>query len=151
MNGQLTKSENIADNGGVREAYRAYKKLKARTGPQPVLSSLERYTDEQLFFLGYAQVNRGFVGTSRRRVGKIKNEIFTFQMYCGSYTDRELKAFLEVDPHTPNRWRVIGTLQNNEDFARVWNCPRGSPMTSTSACTVWWQKSQINGELTTCT
>lgn len=56
VNGINTQGENIADNGGIREAYRAYQRLKARTSNQRALPGLADYSHDQLFFLGFAQV-----------------------------------------------------------------------------------------------
>ena len=59
VDGVVTLRENIADNGGIREAYRAFKRLKARRGSDvlsPRLPGLERYSPDQLFFIGYATV-----------------------------------------------------------------------------------------------
>jgi predicted metalloendopeptidase len=59
VNGQMTLRENIADNGGIREAYRAFKKMKARRGLEdlsPRLPGLERYSPDQLFFISFATV-----------------------------------------------------------------------------------------------
>ena len=56
VNGINTQSENIADNGGIREAYRAYQRLKARNTLQQALPGLANYSEDQLFFLGFAQV-----------------------------------------------------------------------------------------------
>lgn len=57
INGITTQGENIADNGGIREAYRAYQRLEVRNSHQQTLPGLSEYTHEQLFFLGFAQVN----------------------------------------------------------------------------------------------
>jgi predicted metalloendopeptidase len=59
VDGQRTLRENIADNGGIREAYRAFTRLKTRRGVEalsPRLPGLEQYSPDQLFFIGYASV-----------------------------------------------------------------------------------------------
>ena len=61
MNGQNTQGENIADNGGVRESFRAYKLSVDAQGPEPKLPGLLDYTPEQMFFLSYAQVSSGLL------------------------------------------------------------------------------------------
>lgn len=56
VNGLLTLGENIADNGGLRESYLAYKRYVAKNGAEKRLPGLENLKPEQLFFLGYANV-----------------------------------------------------------------------------------------------
>jgi len=58
VNGINTQGENIADNGGIREAYRAYQRLITRNPYQQALPGLVDYSNEQLFFLGFAQVKK---------------------------------------------------------------------------------------------
>ncbi len=57
MNGILTQGENIADNGGLHESFRAYQNSVEQLGPEPRLPGLTQFSPEQLFFVGYAQVN----------------------------------------------------------------------------------------------
>ncbi|XP_057328735.1 neprilysin-4-like [Microplitis mediator] len=113
VNGINTQSENIADNGGIREAYRAYQRLKARNSSPQALPGLAEYTQDQLFFLGFAQV------------------------WCGNYTNGALKSKLIEGAHAPNHFRVIGTLSNNLDFSKAWKCPLGSPMNPPHKCILW--------------
>ena len=54
---QDTMNEDIADNGGLRKAYRAFKRAWSRVGGiNATLPDLTSFTPEQLFFLGYATV-----------------------------------------------------------------------------------------------
>lgn len=55
MNGTQTLDENLADNGGLKEAFKAFKKLITR-GDQ--LVSVKEYTLEQLFFIAYGTVSK---------------------------------------------------------------------------------------------
>ncbi|XP_076657485.1 neprilysin-11 isoform X1 [Halictus rubicundus] len=113
VNGVNTQGENIADNGGIREAYRAYRKHEARSSVRQALPGFAEYTRDQLFFIGFAQV------------------------WCGNYTNGALKSKLVEGVHAPNHFRVIGTLSNNADFAEAWNCPIGSPMNPANKCVLW--------------
>lgn len=50
------QGENIADNGGLKQAYRAYKKYEATHGEEKMRLPGLNLTNDQLFFLNYAQV-----------------------------------------------------------------------------------------------
>ena len=58
LNGLTTEGENIADNGGLKMSYRAYKKwLKENDDRDVTLPGLE-LSNDQMFFLAFAQVRR---------------------------------------------------------------------------------------------
>ena len=113
VNGINTQGENIADNGGLREALRAYYKFRERVSSESTLPGLADYTPEQLFFLGFAH------------------------MWCGNSTHGALKSRVVDGVHSPNRYRVIGTLSNFAEFSEAWKCPVGSPMNPPSKCVLW--------------
>nr|CAG4637627.1 EOG090X01U4 [Chydorus sphaericus] len=52
LNAKITFNENVADNVGVRQAFRAYKQYIATNGVELKLPGLEEFTSEQFFFLG---------------------------------------------------------------------------------------------------
>lgn len=52
-----TSGENIADNGGLKAAYRAYVKLLKEKKAQPNRLPAVHLTTQQLFFVSFAQVS----------------------------------------------------------------------------------------------
>lgn len=78
MHGFNTQGENIADNGGLRAALRAYSLFSNRnpSARKERLPSLEHYSPEQLFFLGFAQVNK-----SNLKISKMHFECTNFSFF----------------------------------------------------------------------
>ncbi|XP_068627793.1 neprilysin-11-like [Battus philenor] len=114
VHGFNTQGENIADNGGLRAARRAYERHVRRHASRPVtLPGLPHYSPDQLFYLGFAQI------------------------WCGNSTVGALKSKMVEGVHSPNKIRVIGTLSNSEEFAQAWGCPKGSPMNPEHKCVLW--------------
>ncbi|XP_038213219.1 neprilysin-4-like isoform X2 [Zerene cesonia] len=114
VHGFNTQGENIADNGGLRAALRAYGLQRRRAArPAPRLPGLPHYSPDQLFFLGFAQI------------------------WCGNSTVGALKSNLVEGVHSPNRIRVIGTLSNMKEFSDAWQCAPGSPMNPEHKCVLW--------------
>ncbi|XP_047470014.1 neprilysin-1-like [Penaeus chinensis] len=114
VDGLQTEGENIADNGGIREAYKAYQLFVERYGEEPRLPGLDEFTPDHLFYLGFANV------------------------WCEHKTAQSVLTQLAVDPHSPGRFRVLGSLSNDAEFSRVWNCPAGSPMNrGDDSCLLW--------------
>ncbi|RVE42834.1 hypothetical protein evm_012509 [Chilo suppressalis] len=112
VDGKKTLGENIADNGGVREAFAALRHHLHKHGPEPKLPGFEHMTSEQLFFLSYGN------------------------LWCGVSTKDSLKSDLE-DEHSPQQFRAKGALQNNEEFARSFHCPPGSQMNPPTRCIIF--------------
>jgi hypothetical protein len=65
--------------------------------------------------------------------------LFCLQMWCGNSTQGALKLRVVDGVHSPNRFRVIGTLSNSKEFSKAWGCPAGSPMNPEKKCILWWQ------------
>ncbi|XP_064028234.1 endothelin-converting enzyme 1 isoform X4 [Pogoniulus pusillus] len=112
VNGKHTLGENIADNGGLKAAYRAYQNWLKKNGDEETLPTLG-LTNHQLFFVGFAQV------------------------WCSVRTPESSHEGLITDPHSPSRFRVIGTVSNSREFAEHFGCPLGSPMNPPKKCEVW--------------
>ncbi|XP_006871796.1 PREDICTED: membrane metallo-endopeptidase-like 1 [Chrysochloris asiatica] len=112
VNGFSTLGENIADNGGVRQAYKAYLKWLMEGGQDFQLPGLEM-THNQLFFINYAQV------------------------WCGSYRPEFAIQSIKTDVHSPLKYRVLGSLQNLAAFADAFHCARGTPMHPKERCRIW--------------
>ncbi|XP_066493606.1 membrane metallo-endopeptidase-like 1 isoform X1 [Tiliqua scincoides] len=112
ISGINTLGENIADNGGVRQAYKAYLKWVEKEGKEPRLPGLD-LTHEQLFFLNFAQV------------------------WCGSYRPEYASQSIKTDAHSPLRYRVMGSLQNFEAFSEAFHCKKGTIMHPVEKCRIW--------------
>uniref|UniRef100_A0A8C2BM86 endothelin-converting enzyme 1 n=1 Tax=Cyprinus carpio TaxID=7962 RepID=A0A8C2BM86_CYPCA len=112
INGKQTLGENIADNGGLKAAYHAYRSWVQKNGEEKRLPAVN-LTNDQLFFVGFAQV------------------------WCSVRTPESAHEGLMTDPHSPPKYRVIGTLSNSPDFTEHFQCPLGSPMNSGHRCEVW--------------
>jgi putative endopeptidase len=101
LNGKLTLGENIADLGGLKVAFAAYQRsLLGKPHPAPI----DGFTAEQRFFLNYAQVWRTLMRPEMLRV------------------------LVNTDPHSPPRFRVIGTLSDLPEMQQAFSCAAGTPM-----------------------
>ncbi|KAF9933257.1 hypothetical protein FBU30_006025 [Linnemannia zychae] len=118
VNGEQTLGENIADNGGVKYAFQAWKEAYA-SDPQGItrknykLPGLEKYTPEQLFFISYGRI------------------------WCEKNTPERLVDQINTDDHSPAKWRIIGGVQNSPDFAKAFGCQPNSLMNPVDKCSLW--------------
>lgn len=100
LNGELTLGENIADLGGAKAAFRAYK-ISLKGEPSPII---DNYTGEQRFFIGTAQSDRV----------KFRDEIY------------EMRVATSV--HSPSRYRVDGVIINMKEFHKAFSTEKGDKL-----------------------
>ncbi|NXG68032.1 NEP protein, partial [Baryphthengus martii] len=112
LSGINTLGENIADNGGVRQAYKAYENFVEKHGKEKLLPGLEM-NHKQLFFLNFAQV------------------------WCGTYRPEYAVNSIKTDTHSPGKFRVIGSLQNSPEFSEAFSCTETNYMDPAKKCRVW--------------
>ncbi len=112
LNGHLTLGENTADNGGLRIAYMALMEALAAQG-QSIDEKVDGYTEAQRYFISFAQV------------------------WCQNQTDAAARQAALVDPHSPGKWRVNGTVENFDGFGKAFGCKKGQPMYPVNSCRVW--------------
>jgi endothelin-converting enzyme/putative endopeptidase len=43
----------------------------------------------------------------------------------------------QVDPHSSEKFRVNGVLQNMPEFQQAFACKEGQPMVAAPACRIW--------------
>ncbi len=111
INGELTLGENIADLGGMIIAYSAFKKATAGKKEE----NIDGLTPDQRFFINFAQIWR----THYREEAAIQR--------------------LYTDPHSPPKYRVIGTLTNFPEFYAAFNVKEGNKMYTPDSlrCVMW--------------
>ncbi|XP_006016519.1 neprilysin isoform X1 [Alligator sinensis] len=112
LSGINTLGENIADNGGVRQAYKAYENYVKKNGNEKLLPGLDM-NHKQLFFLNFAQV------------------------WCGTYRPEYAVNSIKTDVHSPGKFRVLGSLQNSLEFSEAFSCSKTNFMDPVKKCRVW--------------
>ena len=112
LDGKLTAGENIADNGGVKLAYEAYKAWRAAQTTPPQ-NEVEGFSDDQLYYLSYGQ------------------------SWCEKVTPEQLETMAHSNPHSPPMWRVNGVIVNQPGFPAAFHCKAGTTMNTGTQCSVW--------------
>ncbi|CAJ0574154.1 unnamed protein product, partial [Mesorhabditis spiculigera] len=111
------KEEAAADHQGTLVAFRAYRKQRKRLfgSNPPKLPGLQKYTNDQLFFLAHAQ------------------------NWCGQLDELKTPAYANIfkKRHPPYSVRVNEDMKNLEPFATAFKCPLNSPMNPEKKCRVW--------------
>ena len=75
--------------------------------------SLDGFTGEQRFFLGFGQI------------------------WCESRRPEFERLRAQTDAHSPARFRVNGTVSNMPEFQKAFGCKADAPMVRAEACRVW--------------
>jgi putative endopeptidase len=109
LNGKLTLGENTADNGGLRIAYMALIDSFAGKEPAPI----DGFTPQQRLFLGFGNI------------------------WCQNRTEQISRYLANIDPHSPGRFRVNGTVSNMPEFREAFHCKADAAMVRENACRVW--------------
>ncbi len=99
-NGTFTMGENIADHGGLRVAYSAFKKTEQGAGDEKI----EGFTPDQRFFLSYANV------------------------WAANITKEEILRRTKVDPHSLGINRVNVAIRNLDYFFKAFDIKPGEKM-----------------------
>ena len=99
-NGTFTMGENIADHGGLRVAYSAFKKTEQGAGEKMI----DGFTPDQRFFLSYANV------------------------WAANITKEEILRRTKTDPHSLGINRVNVAIRNLEPFFKAFNIQPGEKM-----------------------
>jgi endothelin-converting enzyme/putative endopeptidase len=109
INGKLTMGEDVADLGGTRLAYIAWKNATAGQRLMPV----EGFTPDQRFFIGVAQ------------------------WACANQRPEDLRVSAVTNPHSPEKYRVNGLVSNFPEFQQAFSCKASAPMVNKNMCRVW--------------
>ncbi|CAL1704979.1 unnamed protein product [Somion occarium] len=99
VNGNLTSGENIGDSGLI-QAFRAWQaqfEESHKAGNERLLPGLN-YNREQLFFIAFGN------------------------QWAQNIKPASAVARVRSDPHSPNRFRVDGTVRNIPEFAKAFKC-----------------------------
>ncbi|MFN8611552.1 MAG: M13 family metallopeptidase [Vulcanimicrobiota bacterium] len=109
IQGKLVVGESIADLGGLKLAWEAYKASQQGKTPQ----TLDGFTPEQRFFLAYARI------------------------WAMNMRDEYVRLQVNTDPHPNPRFRVNGPLSNMPEFQKAFSIPDNSPMVRNPRNRVW--------------
>jgi endothelin-converting enzyme/putative endopeptidase len=113
VNGKLTEGENIADNGGLRLAYMAFLADAKNKGIDLKKKDKHGFTPIQEFFIAFGQD------------------------WCGEMRPALTRLLVQTDPHSPDRIRANGVVQNMPQMGKAFGCKVGDPMMPEQPCRVW--------------
>ncbi|KAL6076127.1 Neutral endopeptidase [Balamuthia mandrillaris] len=121
VNGELTLGENIADIGGLKQAFLAWKTHNEDIKHKKQLEE-EQYLTKQ-YFDGLDAAKLFFVSFA--------------QNWCAVYSGEYLHTLVTTNPHSPNEFRVKGPVSHNKYFAEAFGCAANAPMNPKNKCDIW--------------
>ncbi|XP_046609018.1 endothelin-converting enzyme 1-like isoform X1 [Neodiprion virginianus] len=107
IDGKYTLSENIADNVGLRAAFRAFTKERNKLPALYHWSRFNNFMSDKYFYLAFASI------------------------WCHT------GATEHSDKHAPHKYRILGPIQNMENFAKTWQCYEMISRSRTNAMNSW--------------
>eukprot|EP00999_Lentomonas_sp_LEN2_P003087 NODE_93_length_2341_cov_73.284553_g72_i0.p1 GENE.NODE_93_length_2341_cov_73.284553_g72_i0~~NODE_93_length_2341_cov_73.284553_g72_i0.p1 ORF type:complete len:642 (-),score=83.13 NODE_93_length_2341_cov_73.284553_g72_i0:61-1986(-) len=119
IDGNFTLGENIADNGGIQQAYYGYKKWTEQEHSSSYGNEksdfLRGISHDQEFFIGYAQA------------------------WCFSMTPEYADYWVKTNSHSTPPYRVLGSLQNFREFSAKFNCNSQNKysLEDVDRCSLW--------------
>lgn len=149
VDGLYTQGENIADNGGIKQAYRVRKNtnISQCTNNMSQFQAYRRwldthpdedesmpgmnYTNDQMFFINFAQVWCGSTRPEATR-NKLKTAVHSPGRFRWSNQTNN-----SIPTSNKNYFRVIGTVSNYQEFSKAFQCQSGSPMNPVKKCAIW--------------
>ena len=82
-------------------------------GPGTGAPTLDGFTPEQRFFLGWGQI------------------------WCENRRPEVARMRAQTDPHSPGQYRVNGVVSNMPEFQKAFSCKADAPMVRPKMCRVW--------------
>lgn len=109
--GKQVEGEEIGDLGGLTIAYKAFEKWQANHPRR----TLDGFTPEQRFFIGWAQV------------------------WAANYRPEYIRLLAQVDVHGYDKFRVNQTMSDMPQFAKAWFCKINDKMVrpKSQQCQIW--------------
>ncbi|KAG5681863.1 hypothetical protein PVAND_011270 [Polypedilum vanderplanki] len=135
------RNEFMARKQCLIEQYNVYQDpetLKMLDGKRLVSENIADLTGIRLAYGAYDRWNREFNGTRRKLIGVdfTQNQLFwihTAQKFCSVTREEEIKRKIDNDFKATDRYRVIGMVQNSENFATDFKCA----MNHVKKCVIW--------------
>ena len=91
-------------------------------GEEPLLPGLTDYNQRQLFWIRNAH------------------------LFCGYYSENSLERSIK-DVHTPDKYRILGSMMLSDEFAKDFNCSTNTFMNPPKRCPIGslWPDSPLKG------